>query len=75
LLFDFDLRLRRELSLRRAQSNHRTLSRTAKEFSNRSRLAAFSHSTFDVGRSMFDVHLGSGLSGLGINPLIRKFEF
>jgi len=25
----------------------------------------FPHSTFDVGRSMFDVHLGSGLSGLG----------
>jgi len=49
----FGVRLRRELS------------RTAKEFSNRSRLAAFSHSTFNVGRSMFDVHLGPGLSGLG----------
>ena len=30
-----------------------------------SQLAAFSHSTFDVRRSMFDVHFGSGLSGLG----------
>jgi len=35
-------------------------------------LAAFSHSTFDVGRSMFDVHLGSGLFGLGIN---KSLEF
>jgi len=28
--------------------------------------AAFSHSTFDVGHSMLDVHLGSGLSGLWV---------